>query len=137
MAMKFGDAELDAMVDRHFRPAVAAAGFALRRLDDDPKAGLIDDRMRVEIKSSRFLIADLTHANNGAYWEAGYAEGLGKDVIYTCKKSLFEKEKSHFDTNHHLTVIWDEQNPEECRQKLTATIRATLPDAKMLDDEAG
>jgi nucleoside 2-deoxyribosyltransferase len=63
---------------------VAATGFILRRLDDEPKAGLIDDRMRAEIQASRFVIVDLTHMNRGAYWEAGYAEGLGKPVIYTC-----------------------------------------------------
>src|SRR3546814_20854700 len=78
MAMKFGDPELDDLIENHFRPAVSKTGFVLRRLDDVPKAGLIDDRMRVEIKSSRFLIADLTHANNGAYWEAGYAEEIGR-----------------------------------------------------------
>ncbi len=84
MAMKFGDAELDTVFFDHFKPACDLAGFELLRLDDNPKAGLIDDRLRVDIKLSRFLVADLSHANNGAYWEAGYAEGLGRPVIYTC-----------------------------------------------------
>jgi hypothetical protein len=44
MAMKFGDAELNAMVDAHFRPAVAATGYQLLRLDDAPRAGLIATR---------------------------------------------------------------------------------------------
>jgi len=35
--------------------------------------------------------------NPGAYWEAGYAEGLGKPVIYTCEEAKFV-EASHFDT---------------------------------------
>jgi hypothetical protein len=91
MAMKFGEPALDEFLTQHLRPAVKSTGFELRRLDDTPKAGLIDDRLRVEIRACRFLIADLTHANNGAYWEAGYAEGLGKPVIYTCKKSEFAK----------------------------------------------
>ena len=38
------------------------------------------------IRDAKFVIADLTHDNNGAYWEAGYAEGLGKPVIYICEK---------------------------------------------------
>ena len=107
MAMQFGDADLDGIVDGCFRHTVEATGFILRRLDDNPKAGLIDDRLRVEIKGSRFLIADLTHSNEGAYWEAGFAEGLGKPVIYTCKESVFNNPQSrtHFDTNHHLTVL--------------------------------
>ena len=85
MAMKFGDSVLDGIVNEIFRSAVRDTGFDLRRLDDVPQAGLIDDRLRVEIQSSAFVIADLTHDNLGAYWEAGYAEGIGKPVIYTCR----------------------------------------------------
>jgi hypothetical protein len=128
MAMKFGDAILDRVVDEHFRPAVTATGFALRRLDDEPKAGLIDDRMRAEIQASRFVIVDLTHMNRGAYWEAGYAEGLGKPVIYTCEALKFE-EASHFDTNHHQHVLWTENNLAPAVTFLKAAIRATIPEA--------
>lgn len=136
MAMKFGDPETDALFRDHFKAAVKATGFNLKRLDEEPRAGLIDDRLRVEIRQSRFLIADLSHGNPGAYWEAGYAEGLSKPVIYTCKKSVFDDEKNrpHFDTNHHLTVVWDPNNLGEAVEILKATIRATLPeDAKLSD----
>ena len=135
IAMKFGDDDLNLMLDKYFRPAVEATGFKLFRLDDEPRAGLIDDRLRVEIKSSRFLISDLTHDNNGAYWEAGYAEGLDKPVIYTCEKSKFEESKTHFDTNHHLTVSWDKDNPAQAVKDLKATVRATFPEAIQEDKE--
>ena len=36
------------------------------------------------------MISDLSHGNYGAYWEAGFAEGLGKAVIYTCERTIFE-----------------------------------------------
>ena len=133
--MKYGDSELDRIVREYFRPAVVSTGFELYRLDDIPKAGLIDDRLRVEIRTSRFLISDLTHENAGAYWEAGFAEGLGKPVIYTCEKAKFDSYKTHFDTNHHLTVIWDKEKPELANEQLKATIRATLPDEAKLTDE--
>lgn len=134
MAMKFGDDHLDLMLENIFKPSVKKAGFDLLRLDDLPKAGLIDDRLRVEIQSSDFIIADLTHDNLGAYWEAGYAEGLGKPVIYTCEKEKFENEKTHFDTNHHLTIIWDKNHPESAGENLKATIRATLPELSKHDE---
>lgn len=127
MAMKFGDANLEVVVAEVFKPAAKAAGFELLKLNDSPRAGLIDDRLRVEIQASDFVIADLTHDNLGAYWEAGYAEGLGKPVIYTCERTKFEESKTHFDTNHHLTVIWDKENPHLAGEELKATIRATLP----------
>ena len=135
MAMKFGDPELDGMYKDRFRQAVARTGFELRKLDDEPRAGLIDDRLRVEIRQARFLLSDLTHANNGAYWEAGYAEGLGKPVIYLCKKSAFEdpKTRPHFDTNHHLTIVWDAATIADDMARLTATIRFTIPEAKQAD----
>ncbi len=135
MAMKFGDTDLNYVLESVFKPSARKAGFDLFKLDDEPRAGLIDDRLRVEIQSSDFLIADLTHANNGAYWEAGYAEGLGKPVIYTCEKETFESpQKTHFDTNHHLTVVWDKNAPEQAGDLLKATIRATLPQLAKLED---
>jgi hypothetical protein len=132
MAMQYGDPTLDHIVKDYFRPAVAQTGFALTRLDDDPKAGLIDDRLRVEIQAARFLVVDLTHGNRGAFWEAGYAEGLGKSVIYTCEKSVFQK-ASHFDTNHHLHVLWEIDDLTSAAERLKATIRATIPDAMRED----
>jgi len=136
MAMKFGDAELTRILEDVFKPSARRAGFDLFKLDDVPKAGLIDDRLSVEIQSSDFIVADLTHDNLGAYWEAGYAEGLGKPVIYTCEKSRFTTAKTHFDTNHHLTILWDLAAPEASGIDLTATIRATLPHiARLTDDD--
>lgn len=73
MAMKFGEPVLDEVLERVFKPSVRQAGFDLFKLDDVPRAGLIDDRLRVEIQASDFVIADLTHENLGSYWEAGYA----------------------------------------------------------------
>jgi hypothetical protein len=134
MAMEYGNERLDRIVNQHFRPAVAQTGFTLKRLDDQPKAGLIDDRLRVEIRGARFMVADLSTDNLGAYWEAGHAEGLGKPVIYTCEADKFEKAKTHFDTNHHLTVVWSERDIDVAMASLKATIRATLPgEAKLTD----
>ena len=134
MAMKFGDETLNSVLENVFKPSAKRAGFDLTKLDDTPKAGLIDDRLRVEIQSADFLIADLTHDNLGAYWEAGYAEGLGKPVIYTCEKTKFASSKTHFDTNHHLTIVWDSAAPEGAGKDLVATIRATLPHLAVLTD---
>ncbi len=77
MAMSFGSPDTLRAYTECFVPAVKDTGFDLRRLDHSPKAGLIDLRMRVEIRTCKFMIADLTDENRGAYWEAGFAEGLG------------------------------------------------------------
>jgi hypothetical protein len=135
MAMKFGDPQLDRVVSECFRPAVTRAGFTLRALTDEQPAGLIDDQLRAAILGSRFLISDLTHGNQGAYWEAGFAEGLGLPVIYTCSGVKWAGSKTHFDTNHMVTIIWDTSNLAKAGDELTATIRATLrAEAKQGDD---
>ncbi len=134
MAMKFDNAELNRVVDDYFKPAVARAGFELWLLTDAQPAGLIDDQLRVALRTSRFLIADVTHGSHGAYWEAGFAEGLGRPVIYTCRKNEWDERKSHFDTNHLVTIVWDPEKLDDAARSLTATIRATLPgEAKMQD----
>ncbi len=58
-------------------------------------------------------------------------------MIYTCEKSVFEDKTRapHFDTNHHLTVVWSEEDWEQTASALKATIRATFPGlAKVTDD---
>lgn len=136
MAMKFKEEPLNTIYETVIKQAVSQTGFDIRKLDEEPKAGLIDDKLRVEIRRSKFLIADLTHDNNGAYWEAGFAEGLGMPVIYICEEEKFNSSKSHFDTNHHLTVTWknDESGLTKFSEDLKATIRATLPVEAKIED---
>ena len=127
LAMQFGEDDLDAFVQDVLKPAVKEkTGYELVNMDDRSRAGLIDNIMRVQIRDAKFVIVDLTHDNNGAYWEAGYAEGLGKLVIYICEKKKFDEKKTHFDTNHCTTVPWSRDDDEGFRQKLTATLRRSL-----------
>lgn len=126
MAMRFGQSQLDQIVETVFKPAVLHTGFELKKLTDEQPAGLIDHQIRAALLSARFVIADLTHGSHGAYWEAGFAEGLDLPVFYTCEKSAWEQTETHFDTNHMLTIIWDTANPQEAGNALTAAIRATL-----------
>jgi hypothetical protein len=135
MAMKFNEAPLDNAVETCFKPAALRTGFELRVLTDQQAAGLIDDHIRAAILSARFIVADLSHGSHGAYWGAGFGEGRGIPVIYTCEKSAWQKTKTHFDTNHMLTIIWDSADLKKAEDALAATIRATLrAEAKQTDD---
>jgi len=131
MAMQFDDAELDSFVDDVVKPAVNGIGYNLISMKDVSKAGIIDNIMSVQIRDATFVIADLTHDNNGAYWEAGYAEGLGKPVIYICEKDKFEKTRTHFDTNHRTTIKWSKDDHGQFSSELTATLRRSLSDRKV------
>lgn len=127
IAMQFGDDELDPFVSDVVKPAIKEKlGYDLIDMRDIAEAGIIDNIMRVRIRDAAFVVADLTHDNRGAYWEAGYAEGLGKPVVYICERTKFEKENSHFDTNHCTTVPWSKDEPEKFSRELIATLRRSL-----------
>ena len=134
MALQFNDAELNRVVDVCFRPAVKRTGFELRLMTDAPPAGVIDNHLRVALRTSRFIIADLTHGNRGAYWESGFAEGLGRPVIYTCREKEWREQRTHFDTNHLVTIIWNSEKLDDAGAQLTATIRTTLPSEAIMTD---
>ena len=126
--MQFNDPALDAFVREVVKPTVKeATGYELDDLRDVSRAGLIDNIMVTKIRDARFIIADLTHDNRGAYWEAGFAEGLGKPVIYICNQEKFDNGGgTHFDTNHYTTVRWSPNDVESFCQELSATLRRSL-----------
>jgi hypothetical protein len=135
MALKFGKADVNLAVDECMRPAVTRTGFELRILTDQQAAGLIDNQIRAALLSARFVISDLTYGSYGAYWEAGFGEGRGIPVIYTCERTAWEENKSHFDTNHMATIVWDSAEFGKAQDELVAMIRATLrAEAKQSDD---
>ena len=127
MALKFGQAAVTSMVDECVRPAVERAGFRLRILSDPQGVGLIDDKIRVGLLAAWFVISDLTGGSHGAYWEAGFGEGRGIPVIYTCGKVEWEKNKTHFDTNHMATIIWDSSDLKKAQDDLVAMRSARKP----------
>jgi hypothetical protein len=127
-ARKFVNKDLDEVYARCLQPAVLATGYDLRTVTQ--KAGHIDAIIEDEIRRRRFLLVDLSDANAGAYWEAGFAKGLGKPVIYVCRDGV----QTHFDTDHRHTVRWELTTLDETAKKLKAVIRNTLlGDAKQED----
>ena len=127
IAMQFDDPTLDPLVERVIKPGIQNdIGYRLVDMRDVARAGVIDNIMRMQIRDAAFVIVDLTHGNQGAYWEAGYAEGLGKPVVYICEKEVFEDNGTHFDTNHCTTVPWTIDDQDGFCERLIATIRRSL-----------
>jgi len=126
IAMKFGDYKLETLVRDTIKPKVGQdTGYEVIDVRDRSRAGVIDNILREQIRDAAFVLVDLSHDNNGAYWEAGYAEGLGKPVIYICEQKKFDQTRTHFDTNHCTTIMWGEDDDLFARQ-LIATIRRSL-----------
>lgn len=136
LALKF-EGDLNKLFKDNLKKTVSQTGFILNTVDEEPKAGLIDDKIRLDIRNSRFVIADLTDGNKGAYWEAGFAEGMGKSVIYMCREDVFKskRKRPHFDVSHHQCITWSQDKFDEAMEKLKNTIRYTFPDAIQEDSE--
>jgi hypothetical protein len=126
IALQWGDPTLDKLLEDVIKPAVQQLGYELQDMRDSARVGVIDNIMRERIRDAAFVLVDLTHENRGAYWEGGYAEGLGKPVLYLCQKEKFDIQRTHFDTDHCTTVKWDENAADEFTQNLIATLRRSL-----------
>ena len=127
IAMKYNEPELEVLVTGIIKPGLKdALGYDVVDLRNVSRAGVIDNILREQIRDAAFVLVDLTHDNAGAYWEAGYAEGLGKPVIYLCERTKFDAAKTHFDTNHCTTVIWAIGEEGSFIAELSATLRRSL-----------
>jgi hypothetical protein len=84
----------------------------------------IVDRIIAEIRGAKFLVADLTNQRQSVYYEAGFARGLNKDVIFMCRKDQIDSNQVHFDINHIQIIPWIDG--ESLKQKLSERIRATI-----------
>ena len=96
------------------------AGYNLILIDEVEHNELITPELLSHIKNSKFVVVDLTHQNNGAYFEEGYAMGLGKPVIQLCQSGT----KLHFDIAQKNTIIWDTESdiPLRLKNRIKATI---------------
>jgi nucleoside 2-deoxyribosyltransferase len=74
-----------------------------------------------EIRRAQFVIADITGAREGVYFEAGFAKALGRDVFFTCRKDRFSQDK-HFDTEHFHHTTWE--TPADLAKSLQEKVMA-------------
>lgn len=93
------------------------------RVDEVEHNGKICDAIVAEIRRCDLVVADFTGDRGGVYFEAGFALGLGRQVIWTCRKDWVEH--LHFDTRQYNYIVWE--RPDELRRQLRQRIEATIP----------
>jgi hypothetical protein len=103
VAMWFGD-EVHAAYTDAIEPAVREAGYEAVRIDRSHHTNKIDDQIIAEIRRSAFLVADFTGHRGGVYYEAGFAHGLSKRVIFSCREDHLPS--LHFDVRQYNTIVW-------------------------------
>ena len=130
IAMKFTD-ELEKYSKKWFEGGIKDAGYEAIAMYKHQHTNLIDNEMIALIKRSKFLVCDLTENSSGAYYEAGFAHGLDKPVMFLCEKKFFEDKVNggvHFDTNHYLIKMWEygDKNGEILKKDLQYWIEKTV-----------
>ena len=129
VAMWFHDSTNKAW-EQGIKLGIEDAGYEAVRIDQKEHVNKIDDEIIAEIRRSRFVVADFTQGEKGArggvYYEAGFAHGLGIEVIFTCRKDVLDNDDIHFDTRQYNHIDWE--TPEELRQRLADRISAVIGD---------
>ncbi len=138
VAMWFHDS-LGGTYEDGIEPAIRNSGYRPLRIDKKEHNGKIDDEIMAEIRRSRFIVCDFTCElvenertqtavpRGGVYYEAGFAQGLGIPVIWTCREDHIEY--VHFDTRqfNHIT----RKTPEDLRERLKNRIAAVIGDGPL------
>lgn len=119
------------------RKGIQESGYSAKFMDETVHNHQIVPEMFRLIRECRFLIMDISDPNYGAYYEAGYAQGLGKEVIISCKRSVFNREyvteeekkyqrylKPHFDIAQKQILCWE--NYENLTLQLKEWIKAII-----------
>jgi hypothetical protein len=127
----------------YFEPGQSEPRFRALKIDQKEHTNDINDEIISEIRRSRFMVCDLTGYCGGVYWEAGFARGLGLEVIYTCRDDWIKpktenlvlqdsttrevkREGIHFDLEHMNRIEWKADDLDGFRDKLTKRIKAVI-----------
>jgi hypothetical protein len=91
------------------------------RIDKEYPLDELVKRIKTEIEKAQFLVADLTDERPSCYFEAGYGEAKGRQIIYVASdNSVIDPKKEtkiHFDI--HMTVQFF-RNHDQLKRKIKA-----------------
>lgn len=121
IAMKFNGNEerIKAIQD-----AIALSGYEPRIMNEYETNNWIMPEIFHQIQLSKFVVVDLSIRCDGAYYEAGYAQAIGKEVIHIYDRREEKNNPLHFDVAQKSTVIYDDF--EDLKIKLINRIAATV-----------
>lgn len=102
--------------------AIHECGFKSMCIREEYYRETILEKAIGEIKRSRFMVANLTGHRSSVYFEAGYAQGMGIDVIYVCDKE-YKDDASFYPKNYNIYFY---SNPAELKEMLITVIRSRV-----------
>lgn len=123
VAMWF-DPQMQQIYEDAIFKGIRNAGFMPHRVDLREHNDKIDDEIVAQIRRSRFVLADFTGHRGGVYFEAGFAKGLGLEVIWTCREDHLDD--LHFDIRQYNCITWKEDDLVSFSKRITYRIEAVL-----------
>lgn len=116
MPMTEGNPSYDDVHDA-IKAAAEACGLNAERVDDNETNERITDRVLESIRRAEFVVADLTDARPNVFYEAGYAQGLGKTPVYVAQAGT----KLEFDLKDYPVIFF--RSMRELRERLERRFR--------------
>ena len=141
IACAFGRDDVDKIYNKVIRPSLKKFNIQALRVDRVNHNDKIDRKIIELITNCDFVIADLSYARPSVYYEAGFAEGLGKQVIYLARIDHTKQRESdsegnlriHFDLITQNIILW-RSNFTQTEVKLNKRIRlVTAPILRKID----
>jgi nucleoside 2-deoxyribosyltransferase len=123
VAMWFDDGMREVYEDA-ISVGIEKAGYKPHRVDLREHNEKIDDEIIAQIRKSRFVLADFTGHRGGVYYEAGYAKGLGLEVIWTCREDQLDA--LHFDIRQYNCIVWRQDDLSDFCRRIQFRIEAVL-----------
>ena len=123
VAMSFRP-QFDEFYQKGLFQGISEAGYEPVRIDRVEHNNRIDDEIIASIRRCKFVVADFSLQRGGIYFEAGFAMGLGRRVIWTVREDRLHR--VHFDTRQYNFIRWI---PDDCPafvKALRDRIEATL-----------
>lgn len=128
--------EVNQFFDNVVAPAAAAVGldpFLIDRRDTEEPIG---EAILSSIRRSLLVLCDLTFARPNCYFEAGYAKGAFRRVIFTARRDHNTREgatgdlKVHFDVDQWRITWWDAADFTPARAEVEERLGAVLAEVR-------
>lgn len=118
MSMNSDNPELEDVLDS-IKESCSRCGIQAERIDEPESNERITDRILESIRKAEFVIVDLTNSKPNVYYEAGYAQGIGKIPTYIAKDGTILE----FDLKDYPVIFY--RNMKELKDRLEKRLRSS------------
>jgi hypothetical protein len=116
------------------QPAADAAGLRPIRIDAEEPEAAISEAILSSIRRSTLVLCDLSFERPNCYFEAGFAKGSFRRVIFTARAdhdprgAVRGEYRVHFDVDQLRITFWDPADLPRARDEIRERLANALPE---------